>query len=361
MRTKSWMSWLPLILVAFISPPRVAVAQDQPVVFVHGLKSDGGAWADVAARLAGSLRIKSYTPSLSSSAYYETQSSQLSNALTGSGLGSNTIAVGHSNGGVVSRYLARVRPFRGTVTMGSPNFGAPLVTNAPYIVTYGAILLYNVFSLSDVIWSRYGEQWRWLQLSLSGAMAVTNGLGTDLQFNILGWLGLSSGTVLGQMVPGSSFLTTLNNATSQAGTKVAVSVVATNYYYAAPWRAFMTTSSADNMANNMGWAAAIFLSYANDLITNGVPIDYQDWTERQQIANHLNHLVALIFGIDRNWCYWVNGGTCGPSDDVVPLWSQLYNGALARQMNGPGHMREIPESYSMVRTVLNVDFGVPAR
>ncbi len=353
---------LPLIVFAILSPIHRLIAQDQPVVFVHGLASNETAWSTVAGRLAATLKIRALTPRLSSTAYYETQSSQLVSTLNTSGFGSNTIAVGHSNGGVVSRYTARSRAFRGVVTMGSPNSGAPLVNSAPYVVAYGGILLSNVFYLSDMIYTRYGPDWRWLGAVLDGAMMLGASLGNDLEYNVLVSLGIAGGTVLGEMLPGSTFLTALSSAALQTPSKIAIGITATNYYYAGPWRAFMSLSAADNIAAGIGAAAGTLIAYAQQLTMESDPGNFDDYMARQALSNQMNYVVALLFGIDRNWCQWVSGGNaCQPSDDVVPLLSQGYPGATQFNFFGPGHTQEIGASESTVGGILRGTYGVQTR
>ncbi|MBM3773146.1 MAG: hypothetical protein FJW27_18045 [Acidimicrobiia bacterium] len=118
-------SLLIMAIAAWWAP--VAAAQDRPVVFVHGINSNGGSRSGAAARLRAKLAIVADLPNLSSRALYETQASQLQQAVAHRD--ALLVAVGHSNGGVVSRELSRRRPVSGIVTLGAPNQGAPIVSN----------------------------------------------------------------------------------------------------------------------------------------------------------------------------------------------------------------------------------------
>ena len=103
----------------------VAAAQDVPTVFIHGLASSAGAWRDTATRLEQQLRITAYAANLEWRDWYENQGRTLQSG--GAGLPASTIAVGHSNGGLVARQWSTMRYLDGLVTLGTPNHGAPLV------------------------------------------------------------------------------------------------------------------------------------------------------------------------------------------------------------------------------------------
>lgn len=72
------------------------VAQDRPVVFAHGLLSDGNTWSTMKPTLESQLQIQGLTPTLGWSLSYATQADNLHTALAGF---SNVAAVTHSNGG----------------------------------------------------------------------------------------------------------------------------------------------------------------------------------------------------------------------------------------------------------------------
>src|SRR5215212_15352 len=114
-----------LLLVVTVAP--VAQAQDRPVAFIHGLASTGETWQSTADALQQQLALQAFRPNPSWSDTFQDQAAQVQNAI--GGLSSSTIAVGHSNGGLVSRQWSRMRYLDGLVTLGTPNHGAPLVDN----------------------------------------------------------------------------------------------------------------------------------------------------------------------------------------------------------------------------------------
>jgi pimeloyl-ACP methyl ester carboxylesterase len=134
-----------------------AWAQDKATVFVHGFISDGGTWRDAAARLQTRLAITPQTPTINWRDDFPTQASSLESQL--SSLPASPVAVGHSNGGLASRQWSRQHPLGGLVTLGTPNQGAPFVSNLLRWAAFNDNLyyalsnLYNAFTYSVVDWT----------------------------------------------------------------------------------------------------------------------------------------------------------------------------------------------------------------
>src|SRR4029453_5895089 len=99
-------------------------AQDVPTVFIHGLASSGATWEGAADRLQARLSIAAYRPNLIWRSTFESQGDGLQAQL--GWLPASTVAVGHSNGGLVARQWGRLHPLNGIVTPGPPNKAAPL-------------------------------------------------------------------------------------------------------------------------------------------------------------------------------------------------------------------------------------------
>ena len=140
MRTTCLRFVLPAILL--IGSSVRAAAQDVPTVFIHGLASSNATWQGAADRLKARVAIAPQRPNLNWRDKFESQASSLQSAL--GGLPGSTIAVGHSNGGLVARQWSRLHPVGGIVTLGTPNQGAPLAYNALRWLNYN-------FTVSHVI------------------------------------------------------------------------------------------------------------------------------------------------------------------------------------------------------------------
>ena len=103
-----------------------SLAQERTTTFVHGLGSSPATWDTAVSELAPPLAIRPLVADLEWQAFYESQASELERELGGQ-VPADGIAVGHSNGGLVSRQWSRLRPLGGLITVGSPNQGAPIV------------------------------------------------------------------------------------------------------------------------------------------------------------------------------------------------------------------------------------------
>ena len=101
-------------------------AQDSSVAFVHGFNSNGATWQLAADRLARDFRIRPHRPDLPWELPYANQAPKLENALPSPTL----MAVGHSNGGMVSRQWNRVYERNDRIaTLGTPHRGGMLAEN----------------------------------------------------------------------------------------------------------------------------------------------------------------------------------------------------------------------------------------
>ena len=118
-----------IALAAAIATARPAMAQDPPLVLVHGIKSNGTAWLEAQQRFNRQLTVTTYNPTINDwKALFPEQAAQLQGKLPGiQGL---PVVVGHSNGGVVAREWSKTRPMKGLLTLSSPNQGAPIANNA---------------------------------------------------------------------------------------------------------------------------------------------------------------------------------------------------------------------------------------
>jgi pimeloyl-ACP methyl ester carboxylesterase len=128
------MMCLPVILVVYcavssIAAPALRAQSDVPAVFQHGFNSSGDAWTQTANRLANTFQVQAYTPTTPWQQPWANQAADQRTAISGSL--TNFIAVGHSNGGQISRVYHRT--YGGSnrlLVLGSLNQGAPLADRA---------------------------------------------------------------------------------------------------------------------------------------------------------------------------------------------------------------------------------------
>lgn len=180
----------------------------QNVVFMHGMFSSGITWARMENWANQDFRFGTeITPSFTASNSLSSQGTALVNAINSAG-GSNYILIGHSQGGLISRYAAqqyqiansRQTTVAGVVTLDTPHEGADLIINAPIISPDFALLGIAL--------------WDW-----TGCYTPFDNFVCLLSF-LTKWGGVGFGAAVGvlpalkpdmaDLTPGSAFLTQLN-------------------------------------------------------------------------------------------------------------------------------------------------------
>ena len=89
---------LPALLL--LGSASAAAPQEVPAVFLHGFQSSGSKWQLTADRVQQELALTAFRPDLNWRASYESQTNDVQTAF--GGFSGATIAIGHSNGGVVA-------------------------------------------------------------------------------------------------------------------------------------------------------------------------------------------------------------------------------------------------------------------
>jgi pimeloyl-ACP methyl ester carboxylesterase len=131
-------------------PPPPYSGPRQNVVFQHGGFSDAGTWARMDPWLSADFYLGTKVEQTTGSRdRIATQGDRLLSAVQATGQ-NGFVFIGHSNGGLVSRYAAQRRPdlARGVVTISTPHGGVHLarqsrlalrnyLTNLIYGVTFG--------------------------------------------------------------------------------------------------------------------------------------------------------------------------------------------------------------------------------
>jgi pimeloyl-ACP methyl ester carboxylesterase len=359
-----------LVLIAAVISPALAAAQDVPVVFVHGLASDGSAWQAASESLQQQLALEPHQPTQSWFESYQTQASQLHS--TAGALAAETIAVGHSNGGIVSREWSKLKPLAGVVTLGTPNQGAPLAHNLLDWIGFNHTLANRIDSVfggfSECI--AYGCGWEWVifQGSLDQLLVAIYEAITQSIVGLTTTVGIQLGApVLPQMSPGSAVIAELNspgNLTREASaisSRVGIVSVARNWFDAGWYRA-LNPESADTVD---AWKdAAVFLLDWGSSYLYGIagPTDYL----ALDVAAFMSAAAGRIDALDWQWCATVShvgAGECHPNDTIVPDWSQVYPGAaiVHTGVEGPVHTRETTESGLWLYQVLTNYMSIPPR
>jgi hypothetical protein len=206
---------LSLVCVLVLLTARHANAQRQPVVMAHGVRSSDITWNADSTRLhlAFPVTVKKVSTIWTDS---QTVQARFLRDQVFAGLPDSTIAIGHSNGGIVLRQAAVDNvPMRALMTVGSPNKGAPAATAVigGQMAGITGPLLYD---LTNFFYLYYSNSFDWEEIYYSQLLSinvtailniVTNellsGIGFDNNSDV--WKGLYSS---------SPYLTGLNSATA---------------------------------------------------------------------------------------------------------------------------------------------------
>ena len=334
-------AWL-IVLCGYASN---AGAQARPTVFIHGFAAEASDWTATADRLKARVAIAPQMPKVSWREKFESQGKQVESQLAS--LATNSIAVGHSNGGVVAREWSRLRQLGGIVTIGTPHRGAPILTNLPGWAAFTG----TTRGLVNQVFSAFGWSTDWTSILaiVRSALLVTSDYSLWSLTNLISVLGVTTVTpVMPQMMPNSAYLTTLNGSSnlskeaSRAPKRVGIVSVASNFYLAGPARA-IAPDQADEIATTMYAASATLLFWGNYILLNAEPSDF-DATDQ---ALALIAVADQILAIDPTYCRMVSRvdlAACGENDGLVPVSSQSYPGAPNLLIHGPAHRREKQQS-----------------
>jgi hypothetical protein len=355
-----------LALSPLVAP--IVHAQDRPVAFLHGFRSDGAGWADTADRLRQGLAIETHLPNLPWRASFAEQAHDLRGRWEYGSLPGSTIAIGHSNGGLVAREWSRHSSLGGIVTLGTPHRGTPIL---PHFAQWAGFNASSSWLASSVLDAFSG----WTDFTWTFGY-VSQAIGWVLDFNVwsVSYLALSLGLddalpVAGDMHPLSPYLATLNSGENigrehgQLGARVGIVSVAHNFYWAGPARAIFP-EQADTIADLLYGAAYGIMYWGSYILASADPLDASSVQQGLSLLALSGHLLD----IDPVYCRMVSSidlSSCVPHDGLVPYTSQEYPGAanlfLGQNNDGPAHTRERAVSEDVLYHALVNYLGVPPR
>jgi pimeloyl-ACP methyl ester carboxylesterase len=351
-----------MALLAALAVHADAAAQDVPAVFVHGLKGNAESWRNTADRLAQDVRITAHVPTLDWRDWYENQGRSLQSAYAG--LPASTVAVGHSNGGIVAREWSKWRPLRSIVTLGTPHEGALLAERAISVIHVNQ----QVFSSVNFLVSLLGgapNEFTWMWPFLAGHLGGVSAIASSSVAEIIATLGVATGVpVLGQMAPGSAYLSQLNSPPNLAREANAVAqrvglVFVAREYWRAGIAVALRPEYQDYVAETTQVAIVLF-----DAAAAYLRHQYPPWnTTAQTLLNVFQNTSWLLRHMDSTWCWAVTDDvSCATSHDgVVSTPSQFFTQGTNLGFIGPAHIREIAWSPPVLRDVFTTTLRIPLR
>lgn len=353
--------------VLLLASCATASAQERTTVFIHGLQSGPGTWAAAQERLAADLAIRPLTANLTWASFYESQADELERELGGDAP-ADTIAIGHSNGGVVARQWSRSRDLNAIVTLGSPNQGAPIVDHLFDWLAFADDILFRISDVGNVFANDVSiDDWWWLPAqwsqSFTRAFDIYNTAGNGLVS-----LGLDFRLpILSEMRVGSTFMHNLNDPAShdreasEVANRVAIVDVAHDFYVGGPLR--MTKLDYGD------WHTAILVTGISleglaDVIR--IVADVRD-RGAFTLADRLSSVADWFLSFEEVWCRSVSDPSplglarCFEHDGIVPAWSQVYDVPRMPYIinrDGPTHTQETgnsdPQLYEALTNVAHV-------
>ena len=355
---------------------RGALAQQQ-MAFVHGFRSDGGDWAGLPINLINRFPLYAITPTLGWDRRLASQAITLSDVMSAYGFDGSAVAFGHSNGGLISREMSRLRPVRGVVTVGTLHTGAPLAGNLggvavlsdvtfitnilPYLYFHWLVWCYDCYTDSFSWWITYYAMYYDLNMAYVGGLAY---LATQ-------YVGFTSSDVLPDMTPGSAFLQSLNSWTNlvreQYDVPIRVGIGSQTWdNFGIMWQGVLADYAPQ--LTNLQYTAA-FLSYIAFFVNAFYQDPYYDpyFWDKWFGSWFFLQAAYVDWSIDPWWCQLIGAwdGWCTPSDGIVPLDRQWFPSAGARGylITGPSHTQEKGswQLFEAASLTLQHDFGLPPR
>ncbi len=355
-----------LAALVLISGP--VVAQDRPVVFIHGVNSSPDTWTDAANRLQSRLQIAPRRPSVSWQRSLESQGDELQ-AQFGS-LPGSTLAVGHSLGGLVARQWSRIHALDGLITLGTPNRGAPIANHIDEWLGFNYSLFNAVGDGLHWLGVVSYDDWWWLYSAVQGALSWGGYIADFSIRHLVLDVGMQVGAPFVQEVyVGSPYLNALNGGNlsreaSQIPNRVGIVNTASNYWEGGPFRLSNPDSGSDIAAATSSAAAALdywafYVSSNADMADPYAP----------SLASGLWSAAFWLWNFDEFWCRTVSDerpiwqAHCQPNDGLIPTWSQFYPGATIdlESNGGPVHTQETDRFDDYLYTALTTFMHVPPR
>jgi hypothetical protein len=367
-RTSSLLCFIGVLFFSLALLASSVAAQDRPAVFLHGFAAEPSDWASAAARLQQQTMIAPQLPALPWRSSYVDQVRSLQSNPAYAGLPSTTVAVGHSNGGIVAREWSRSHRLGGVITIGTPHRGAPIVPHFRDWVAFNS----TTSTLLNIVISAFvrSTNWSWVSYVVDPLLHYTSFFSGWSVANLALVLGADAAMPVSiDAVPGSPYLVGLNSSNNLAReaaevpNRVGIVSIAHNFYFAGPARA-IAPDDADAVATTMYSAAASLLYWGNYILTQADPSNIDAMNQAFSLLNVSNYLLS----VDPIYCRFVSRidlSACLQNDGVVPDESQQYPNApnilIGLSNDGPAHKQEKDRGVDALYDALVWYTHIPAR
>jgi pimeloyl-ACP methyl ester carboxylesterase len=361
-----------ILIALLVLAPGTSLAQDVPVVFLHGFNSSGDSWRDATARLRGRLAIEPQNPTVDWTRGFWQQADDLQSQV--GWMPGNTVAVAHSNGGLLARQWSRMHSVGGILTTGTPHGGAPIMNHLNEFTDFHE----GLFGLvGDVFYdmSVDYDRWWWVYDAIVGYLWWSEDLARGSLYHLLYTLGLhrlfqGELPVAFDEYVGSPYLGDLNNSggnlareAREIPVRVAVQNVLDDYESGGLYRLV-----APQYATWISWST---IAGGVALVYHGIDLYIQDGSwDAWDKAVHMFQVGAWLLDADGTWCKAVSDpaplryAECRENDGFIPAWSQAYPDESARTLrrtHAPSHIEETSDSDDVVYEIMTSFMQVPDR
>lgn len=329
-----------------------------PVYFLPGL-NEPGVWSSSGASLASTFNISPFYPSVTSGNSFQSQNSSLG-TLSGS-----AVLVGHSAGGIVARLRGQSQALAGIITLGTPNYGAPLEETFPVFCDYLGETTFDGLMLG---FSFNGSTDQWIVDDIEPDFDWAVGLLGSACDDIVEGLGIpGSATNQAQLPPDAAFMGDTLNSTSNVSaeesnvaSEASVVVTTDNFIDAGPFKAMSPDGAGESWGHLIQYAGEAMESLGTYIeVWDDPDCDNQHECD---IAEQLVNLGTDFLYIDDAWCQSVEGTLyfCNGNDETVPTWSQDLERGFFVPLTGPVHTREAQNGATLLPAAFD-DIGIPRR
>lgn len=341
-----------------------------PLVMIHGFISSPETWNVLSASMSNDgWRI--LKPEIDGRGRVSDNTVTMNNFFYANGMGSNTVLLGHSMGGIIARSASRQNAVTGVVTIGTPHLGAPVATainpnwNNPFLQTQ-----YELWYLREQLNSIPDNPWEWANEDIGpNEIEDARNRGYNAWDNLFYLTGAGVAASIGRLIgiasdaaedmePGSGAMSLLNSSAWAENGEIKQA------YYAnlqnggllghamtlLPW---LTEQEADNYGAQMIYDGQMTFYAGWGLQRAG------QWSGNWDMIYAGSAIMSLGDAETFFWQWWA-GTIIGSweNDGFIPAWSQTaWGNRSAEYVGSMVHTRETSQGAPFLRSRINALFG----
>jgi pimeloyl-ACP methyl ester carboxylesterase len=356
------------LTLAFSTP-----AKAQRITLVHGFNSSGGTWNSPFN--TQDYLFRTFGIPVDAPTYPWYLPVNLGAAMINVTDPANTILVGHSEGGVISRRFIENHQVAGLITLGTPHNGANMATNYPMFLAQVGHIFWDIRAIFSNLWSIDPPWWLDLPNRISNAM-----------YNVYDWLGwllnrlislVAYVPAVGDLQPNSAFYQGLNGGPgfvaeiNNAPRRVSLTYQDPMYWEAPMWRLAAGDQLGYDLGvvmNTLGYGALdVWAEAQSESDMYGFTYDDSRWFALQDLIYASSWLYVDAQTLDFQWCadvsmryeaYWnAPQMVCAPNDLFIATSDQGAPASRIAPAEYAKHTDEPSRADDIYRSLV-ADFGL---